>query len=37
MQLARAGRSTIMWGIEADEIKAMAKARRNATYLPDAA
>ncbi len=26
-----------MWGIEADEIKAMAKARRNATYLPDAA
>ncbi len=25
-----------MWGIETQEIKAMAKARRNATYLPDA-
>ena len=25
-----------MWGIETHEIKAMAKARRNATYLPDA-
>lgn len=25
-----------MWGIETQEIEAMAKARRNATYLPDA-
>jgi glycerol-3-phosphate dehydrogenase (NAD(P)+) len=36
IQFARAGRETILWGIETDEIRAMAKARRNATYLPNA-
>ncbi len=36
IQFARAGRDTIMWGIETDEIASMAKARRNATYLPNA-
>ena len=25
-----------MWGIEHDEIKSMAKTRRNSAYLPDA-
>ncbi len=36
MQFARAGRSTIMWGIERDEIRAMARKRRNDAYLPGA-
>jgi len=36
IQFARAGRDTIMWGIETDEIASMAKARRNKTYLPNA-
>jgi len=36
IQFARAGRDTIMWGIETHEIESMAKARRNTTYLPDA-
>jgi glycerol-3-phosphate dehydrogenase (NAD(P)+) len=36
IQFARAGRETIMWGIETDEIRSMAKARRNKTYLPNA-
>jgi len=34
IQFARAGRPTIMWGIETHEIKAMAKSRRNTPYLP---
>ena len=36
IQLARAGRDTVMWGIETDEIESMAKARCNTTYLPSA-
>ena len=36
IQFARAGRDTIMWGIETDEIASMAKARCNKTYLPSA-
>jgi len=36
IQLARAGRDTVMWGIETHEIEAMAAARRNKTYLPNA-
>jgi glycerol-3-phosphate dehydrogenase (NAD(P)+) len=36
IQFARAGRDTIMWGIETDEIEAMATARCNKTYLPNA-
>ena len=36
IQFARAGRETIMWGIETDEIASMGKARRNTTYLPNA-
>jgi glycerol-3-phosphate dehydrogenase (NAD(P)+) len=36
IQFARAGRDTIMWGIETDEIAAMAKKRCNKTYLPNA-
>ncbi len=36
IQFARAGRETIMWGIETDEIASMAKARCNTTYLPNA-
>jgi glycerol-3-phosphate dehydrogenase (NAD(P)+) len=36
IQFARAGRETVMWGIETDEIAAMAKARCNQTYLPNA-
>ncbi len=35
VQLARAGKPTIMWGIESQEIAAMAKSRINSTYLPD--
>jgi glycerol-3-phosphate dehydrogenase (NAD(P)+) len=35
VQFARAGRATIMWGIETDEIASMAKARCNKTYLPN--
>ena len=34
IQFARAGRSTIMWGIERDEIHAMARDRANDAYLP---
>jgi len=36
IQFARAGRETVMWGIETHEIAAMAKKRRNQTYLPNA-
>jgi glycerol-3-phosphate dehydrogenase (NAD(P)+) len=36
IQFARAGRETMMWGIETHEIESMAKERRNTTYLPDA-
>lgn len=36
IQFARAGRETIMWGIETHEIASMAKARCNTTYLPNA-
>ena len=36
IQFARAGRDTIMWGIETHEIESMARERRNTTYLPDA-
>jgi len=36
IQFARAGRDTIMWGIETHEIASMAKTRRNKTYLPNA-
>lgn len=36
IQFARAGRETIMWGIETDAIASMAKARCNTTYLPNA-
>jgi glycerol-3-phosphate dehydrogenase (NAD(P)+) len=36
IHFARAGRPTIMWGIETDEIRAMARARRNSKYLPHA-
>jgi glycerol-3-phosphate dehydrogenase (NAD(P)+) len=35
IQLARAGRDTVMWGIETHEIEAMAAARCNKTYLPN--
>lgn len=34
MQFARTGRPTTMWGIERDEIHAMARERRNDAYLP---
>lgn len=34
IQFARTGRPTIMWGIERDEIHAMARERRNDAYLP---
>ena len=34
IQFARTGRPTIMWGIEHDEIHAMARERRNDAYLP---
>ncbi len=34
IQFARTGRPTIMWGIERDEIQAMARERRNDAYLP---
>ena len=34
IQFARTGRPTIMWGIERDEIHAMARQRRNDAYLP---
>ena len=34
VQFARAGRPTIMWGIERDEIHAMARERCNDAYLP---
>lgn len=35
VQFTRAGRPTIMWGIETDEIDVMARERRNTRYLPD--
>ena len=34
IQFARTGRSTIMWGIEGDEIHAMGRDRANDAYLP---
>ena len=34
IQLARAGRDTVMWGIETHEIKKMSQQRSNTTYLP---
>ena len=34
IQLARAGRDTVMWGIETHEIKKMSRQRSNITYLP---
>ena len=34
IQFARTGRPTAMWGIERDEIRAMARERRNDAYLP---
>ena len=34
IQFARTGRPTTMWGIERDEIRAMARERRNDAYLP---
>lgn len=34
IQFARTGRPTILWGIERDEIRAMARERRNDAYLP---
>ena len=34
VQLARAGRDTVMWGIETHEIKKMSQRRSNTTYLP---
>ena len=34
IQFARTGRPTILWGIERDEIHAMARERRNDAYLP---
>ena len=37
IQFARTGRPTTMWGIEADEIRAMARDRCNDAYLPGAA
>ena len=36
IQFARTGRPTIMWGIEVDEILAMARERCNSAYLPGA-
>jgi glycerol-3-phosphate dehydrogenase (NAD(P)+) len=36
IQFARAGRDTILWGIETHEIESMARERYNTTYLPDA-
>ena len=36
IQFARTGRATIMWGIECDEIHAMARKRCNDAYLPGA-
>ena len=35
IQFARTGRPVIMWGIERDEIRVMARERRNDAYLPD--
>ena len=35
IQFARTGRPTTMWGIERDEIRTMARERRNDAYLPD--
>ena len=35
IQFARKGRPTIMWGIEHDEIRIMARDRNNKLYLPD--
>ena len=34
IQFARTGRPVIMWGIERDEIRVMARERRNDAYLP---
>ncbi|HEY5623933.1 MAG TPA: NAD(P)H-dependent glycerol-3-phosphate dehydrogenase [Gammaproteobacteria bacterium] len=34
IQIVRAGRPAIMWGIETDKIEAMARSRCNSTYLP---
>ncbi len=34
IQFARAGRQTIMWGIEEKEIESMKQARKNELYLP---
>ena len=34
IQFARTGRPTTMWGIERDEIRSMARERRNDAYLP---
>jgi glycerol-3-phosphate dehydrogenase (NAD(P)+) len=36
IQFARAGRSTVLWGRDADHMRAMALARRNDRYLPEA-
>jgi glycerol-3-phosphate dehydrogenase (NAD(P)+) len=35
IQFARAGRSTILWGKDADHVRTMARVRRNERYLPD--
>ena len=37
IQFARTGRPTIMWGVEVEEIHAMARQRRNTAYLPNIA
>jgi glycerol-3-phosphate dehydrogenase (NAD(P)+) len=36
IQFARAGRPTLLWGRDPDELARMAAARRNLRYLPDA-
>src|SRR5882672_5676464 len=36
IQLARSGRVTRLWGRDAQQLKAMARERRNARYLPAA-
>jgi glycerol-3-phosphate dehydrogenase (NAD(P)+) len=36
IQLARAGRNTVLWGRDAQDIALMTAQRRNARYLPDA-
>ena len=37
IQFSRAGRPTVMWGIEREEIRAMARERCNSGYLPGVA